>query len=130
MRFAGTFYFLALMNRKDNAHAAAMAISSGPESIVTTDWVLLELADAMSSRPRRGEFWRLFHLLRSDPRIQLIAATRDLLIRAMKLFESRPDKDWSLTDCTSFVTMNDLGITDALTGDHHFEQAGFRALLR
>lgn len=47
----------------------------------------------------------------------------------MDLYRARPDKEWSLTDCTSFVVMNECGLTDALTGDRHFEQAGFKALL-
>jgi len=48
----------------------------------------------------------------------------------LELYARRPDKSWSLTDCISFVVMTDRGLTEALTGDHHFEQAGFRALLR
>ena len=48
----------------------------------------------------------------------------------LALYANRTDKDWSLTDCISFVVMNERGITDALTGDHHFEQAGFAALLK
>jgi len=50
--------------------------------------------------------------------------------RGINLYAQRPDKEWSLTDCISFVVMSDRGITEALTGDHHFEQAGFRALLK
>ena len=46
------------------------------------------------------------------------------------MHKERSDKSWSLTDCISFVVMGEHGITDALTGDRHFEQAGFRALLR
>lgn len=46
--------------------------------------------------------------------------------RRFDLYSQRPDKGWSLTDCISFVVMIDRG----LTGDHHFEQAGFLALLR
>jgi uncharacterized protein len=42
---------------------------------------------------------------------------------------SRRDKEWSLTDCISFVVMKERGLTEALTADHHFEQAGFKALL-
>ena len=48
----------------------------------------------------------------------------------LTLYFSRPDKDWSLTDCISFVIMQREGITEALTGDHHFEQAGFNILLK
>jgi predicted nucleic acid-binding protein len=44
-------------------------------------------------------------------------------------YAKRLDKDWSLTDCMSFVTMQECGISDALTADHDFEQAGFIALL-
>jgi predicted nucleic acid-binding protein len=54
----------------------------------------------------------------------------ELFERAIEFYGRRADKAWSLTDCVSFVVMADLGITDALTGDHHFEQASFRALLK
>jgi predicted nucleic acid-binding protein len=52
------------------------------------------------------------------------------MARGIQLYDSRPDKQWSLTDCISFVVMQDRGIVEALTGDHHFEQAGFTALLK
>ena len=50
--------------------------------------------------------------------------------RGLALYRARPDKAWSLIDCISFMVMTERGITEALTGDHHFEQAGFRAPLR
>jgi predicted nucleic acid-binding protein len=53
-----------------------------------------------------------------------------LFDQGIEFYQCRPDKAWSLTDCLSFVVMTDLGISEALTGDHHFEQAGFRALLK
>lgn len=59
----------------------------------------------------------------------IVAASPELMHRGIELYEARSDKDWSLTDCTSFIVMQDRGLTDALTGDHHFEQAGFRPLL-
>jgi hypothetical protein len=50
--------------------------------------------------------------------------------RGLALYAARPDKEWSLTDCVSFLVMQDHGVTEALTADHHFEQAGFVALLK
>ena len=59
----------------------------------------------------------------------IVPASQDVFEQGVELFENRLDKDWSLTDCISFIVMRERGLTEALTGDHHFEQAGFRALL-
>jgi len=129
-RFADTFYFMALLNRRDSAHAAAKAQSTGRGGIVTTEWVLAELADAMCSRRERQKCVDLYQVLKFDPNVKIIPAITQQFIRGMDLYAARPDKDWSLTDCISFVIMGDQRIDEALTGDHHFEQAGFRALLK
>lgn len=68
--------------------------------------------------------------LRDDPAVRIVPSGRRLAERGWDLYRRRLDKEWSLTDSISFVVMEDRGITDALTGDRHFEQAGFRALLR
>jgi predicted nucleic acid-binding protein len=68
--------------------------------------------------------------LATNPAIEIVPLATDLLERGIDLFARRPDKSWSLTACISFVVMADRGLSEALTGDHHFEQAGFRALLR
>ncbi len=68
-------------------------------------------------------------MVRTRKDVTLIPTSSDLLQRGRDLFAARMDKAWSLTDCISFVVMNDLGITEALTTDNHFAQAGFRALL-
>jgi len=65
----------------------------------------------------------------NDRRLQVISDLEPWHSRGLALFGSRLDKDWSLTDCISFEVMSSYGITEALTGDHHFTQAGFRALL-
>jgi predicted nucleic acid-binding protein len=62
--------------------------------------------------------------------VAIVASSRELFRRGFDLYADRPDKEWSLTDCISFVVMTDRRITDALTGDHHFEQAGFVAILK
>jgi predicted nucleic acid-binding protein len=97
---------------------------------VTTVWVLTELADALSDPAWRHEFIDLLGFLRSHPRITIVPADQTLFEAGVGLYASRADKEWSLTDCISFTVMNEYGIRDALTGDHHFEQAGFRVLLR
>jgi len=68
--------------------------------------------------------------LQNDPEVTIVPASADLWQRGVTLFAGRPDKDWSLTDCISFVVMQERGLTAALTADRHFEHAGFVALLR
>ena len=62
--------------------------------------------------------------------VQVVRLTPALFDRAFALYSSRQDKDWGLSDCVSFIVMRDEGVTDALTFDQHFVQAGFRALTR
>ena len=130
-RFADTFYFLALLNPDDAAHPEAWRCAAELGSrIITTDWVVIEVADALSAPAQRGAFLTLWEEIRNHPAMEIIPADRTLLLRGIDLFKRRPDKSWSLTYCFSFIVMTKRGLTEALTGDHHFEQAGFRALLR
>jgi hypothetical protein len=130
-RFADSFYFLALLNKGDEHHRRAVALSGQRTGlVVATAWVLTEVADALAApRDRRG-FLALLDVLRSDPETEIIPATDELFQAGVDLYARRPDKEWSLTDCISFVIMNERGLGEALTGDRHFEQAGFRAVLR
>jgi len=128
--FADTFFFLALLNRQDGLyHQKALEINRVDHPLVTTGWVLLELADHLCDTRNRRLFRQVRQALAGDPRFEVLSTDQRLLDRAIALYEQRADKDWSLTDCTSFVVMQDRGITEALTGDHHFEQAGFKRLL-
>lgn len=88
------------------------------------------MADAFASPENRSAFLRLLEALRDSPDTKIISPAPELFERGVELFRQRADKDWPLTDCISFVVMKDEGITDALTGDRHFKQAGFRALLK
>lgn len=128
--FADTFYFLALFNRADAAHERAARFSRTHRSrYVTTVWVLTELADAWNKSPDRLLAVRFIRGLWRNEKFRIVPLSGTLFDRGLELYASRSDKEWSLTDCISFVAMRDEGLTDALTGDHHFEQAGFVALL-
>jgi predicted nucleic acid-binding protein len=128
--FADTFFFLAVLNRRDPAHEEALQYY-GDTSLhfVTTEWVLSEVANASSAPAMRPGFRRLFDLLERDTRVRIVPASHDSFHRGLELFFNRADKEWSFTDCASFEVMNEEGIEQVLTGDHHFEQAGFRTLL-
>lgn len=98
--------------------------------LVTTEWVLAEFGDAYCHPNDRADFVSLYRSLANHPRVKIIPAETRLFQRGVDFFEQRSDKNWSLTDCLSFISMRDEGITEALTGDKHFEQAGFTALLK
>ena len=129
--FADTFYLLALVNPKDQAHKKALDFSAAYDGpIVTSTWILMEVGDALCRVPDRATFLKLLDHLASDASATVVPATQDVFEKAKVLFAARPDKDWSMTDCTSFVLMQERGLTEAITGDKHFAQGGFRALLR
>ncbi|MBI5386292.1 MAG: type II toxin-antitoxin system VapC family toxin [Verrucomicrobia bacterium] len=110
--FADSFYFLARLNRDDAAHEQAVRLGTQEwRPLVTTGWVLTEGGDTMSSPVNRLAFLRLFEALQSSPDAKIIPATAELFDRGVQLYAERPDKEWSLTDCISFVVMTD-GRTD------------------
>jgi len=130
-RFADSFVFLAMLNQRDRKHRAAVAALSGSrDPLVTTAWILTELADGLCAAKSRTVFISLEARLKSDSRFTIVPASAQLYVDGLNLYRQRPDKDWSLTDCISFVVMHQRGMGEALTGDHHFEQAGFTALLK
>jgi predicted nucleic acid-binding protein len=127
--FADAFYWVALIYPRDRFHARVLSFSRqrGSARLVTTDEVLTEVLNHFS---HLGPFWRaeagaLVHDARNDPDIVVIAQTRADFDAALALYEARPDKGYSLTDCRSMLALRDLGITDVLTNDHHFTQEGF-----
>jgi hypothetical protein len=128
--FADTFYFLALLSPQDAGHLKAQQFGEkNDRPLLTTSWVLTEVADGLADTRNRHLARQLYFDLQNDPLDQVVSATQKLFERGLALYDNRPDKNWSLTDCISFVVMQDHGITEALTADRHFEQAGFVPLL-
>ena len=129
--FADTFYFLALLNPRDQYRDRAVQASiQGDTMVVTTRAVLLEVGDALAAPNARTIAGDFLQSLEDAPSVEIVPLDDTLHRQALALYRARPDKAWSLTDCASFVAMRERGLVDALTGDKHFEQAGFRALLR
>ncbi len=128
--FADTAYYLALLVQNDTAHDKAVDVALSLDArIVTTAWVLTELANSLRLPEHRSYFIRFEKALRADPSVVIVDPSRELYDRGLALYGDRADKEWSLTDCISFVVMNDQGITEALTTDRHFRQAGFQAIM-
>jgi len=129
--FADAFYFVARLNRRDQYHEHVLKFSRDFRArLLTTDWVRMEVADALAESECRGRMREFIQHLRGAAACEIVPAARESLDRALDLYHQHADKGWTLTDCVSFVIMRERGITDALTGDKHFEQAGFTALLK
>ncbi len=131
MRFVDAGYWIALVNRGDKYHETARALNRrlrGP--FMTTEAVLFEVGNALSRLRWRSLGVSLLTEVLIDPTFDVVSVSTDLFSRAFSLYQSRPDKEWGLTDCVSFVVMRDHGVTEALAADQHVVQAGFRALLR
>ena len=130
--FVDTGFLLAVFNQCDGYHQAAMRLSGRFRScreLWTTEAVLLEVGAAFHAPGQRHIAQRIWDELYGDARCRVVSISGSLLERGMELFRNRPDKAWTLADCTSFVLMGDQHLSDALACDQHFVQAGFRALL-
>jgi uncharacterized protein len=132
--FLDTSFAIALSSATDQNHLQAVKLANQIESnktrLVTTQAILLEIGNALSKQRYRAAAIELLASLETDPSIEVVMLTNSLYRSAFNLFKQRTDKEWGLVDCISFIVMQDRGITDALTADIHFQQAGFRALLR
>lgn len=132
--FADTFFWIALLSPRDNAHAQAVAMGQNLADVqlITTDEVLNEFVTHFSrSGPesRRRAVESVESIFARDT-IRVVAQSRESFLAGLELYKSRLDKSYSLTDCISMTVMKSLEITDVLTNDAHFEQEGFNPLFR
>jgi predicted nucleic acid-binding protein len=124
--FIDTFALIAWLNPRDNAHeSVAKFLNDFAGRLLTTEWVLMELADALSSPEARSSVIAFLQEVRSDSQFEIVGYLPDVYQAGFDIFAARQDKSWSLTDCISFAAMSSRKVFDVLTADHHFEQAGF-----
>ncbi len=132
--FADTGYFIASLNDRDELHERAVAVAKAlsPLRIVTTQMVLVELLNQVSDggEHRRNLAVELIHELENSSDVEIVPQTATGFADAMAMYTARADQPWSLTDCASFLVMEERNITEALAYDRDFQQAGFVALLR
>jgi len=132
--FLDASFAIALSNLNDQYHKSAEILAEQLElngtHLITTQAIILEIGNALAKLKYRKDAIKLLDSLENDPNIEIVLFSDGLYKRAVKLYKERIDKEWGLTDCLSFIVMQDYGISKALTTDKHFEQAGFQALLR
>jgi hypothetical protein len=131
--FADTSFWIAISRRHDQYHQRAVAwhqfVLRNKVPLVTTEAVLWEWLNALSHASTRAIAAEGYRRTRADSHIEVVPFQPELTAGALELYRTRNDKDWSLTDCLSFVVMQRRGLMEALTTDRHFEQANLKPLM-
>ena len=122
--------WLCILDERDERHRTAVDLFNSSRTLITHSYIIAELVPlCQSKRFSRIRTLNFLDELVSDPTIEILWLDVTLTRQGINLLASREDKRWSLCDAVSFIIMNRYGISDALTTDHHFEQAGFVRLL-
>lgn len=132
--FVDTGGLVALINNRDQLHAQARSLMAELDRsqllMVTSEWVLTELLATTSAPPLRTGAAKVVRSVLASRYYRVLESSHADWQRAFELYGERPDKEWSLVDCASMISCQELGIKRVLTGDHHFAQAGFEVLLK
>jgi predicted nucleic acid-binding protein len=127
--FVDTYALIAWLNPRDDAHPVVREyLESYSGRLVTSEWVLMEVADALAAPHARLTVIEFLLSVRADPNYEIVPCEHEVYQPGFEWFSTHRDKKWSLTDCISFAIMRERELTDALTADHHFSQAGFNAV--
>jgi len=129
--FLDTVFIQALLNARDQYHIKARTLLPRVRNAVevwVTEAVLIEVGNALSVFHRTAAI-QFIQQCYQTPNMCVVSVDTQMLNRALQFYQSRLDKTWGLTDCISFIVMQDQGLVIAATADQHFVQAGYRALL-
>ena len=131
--FADAAYWIAVINPLDNLHTKAKEASKrlGQVRIYTSEMVLTEVLNSLGGKGLtiRQKTVKMVESIINSANVEVMPQTSTLYRSALEFYKSRPDKDWGLTDCSSFIIMKEKSLVEALTSDHHFQQAGYQTLL-
>jgi hypothetical protein len=129
--FVDTLFLVALLNKRDQYHQKALKLAQEFDGypLVTTDAIFLEVGNALAGSYKQ-EAVALMRTFLTAEEVKVIRLNESLFNQALQLYQDHQDKSWGLVDCVSFMVMRDNQVTQALTFDKHFVQAGFQALMR
>jgi hypothetical protein len=132
--FVDSFAWIAAINKSDNYHKKTLKIFEEllkkQTGLITTNYVIVETINSLSKAEFRKTVIEFVSKLEKSPSVQIVEITKEIFNNAWILYKQRMDKDWGITDCTSFEVMKMFNISKAFTNDKHFEQAGYEATIR
>ena len=132
--FVDSFAWIASINRSDNYHDICLKtvaeLLHKQVKLFTTNYVILETINALSKADFRKAVIEFVNKLEQSPSVEIITITEDTYRKAWRLYTQRMDKDWGITDCTSFEVMKMYSMKKVFTNYKHFEQAGFSLLIK
>ncbi len=132
--FVDSFAWIAAINKSDNHHEISLRILeellNKQAKLITTNYVVVETINALSKVEFRKTVIEFIDKLGKSPSVQIVKITDEIYNNAWTLYQQRMDKDWGITDCTSFEVMQMFNIRKAFTGDKHFEQAGYSLIVK
>ncbi|MBI5234007.1 MAG: type II toxin-antitoxin system VapC family toxin [Deltaproteobacteria bacterium] len=127
--FVDSFAWIAAINKSDNYHKASLKtiemLLGKRVKLVTTNYVVIETINALSKMEFRKSVIAFVERLEISASVEMVKINDDIYRNAWTLYQKRMDKDWGITDCTSFEVMRLFDIKRTFTNDKHFEQAGY-----
>ena len=132
--FVDSFAWIATINKSDNYHDICLGILEGflnnHTKLITSNYIVVETINSLSRVEFRKTVIGFMDKLEKSPSVKIIKITDEIYNNAWMLYQQRMDKNWGITDCTSFEIMKIFNIKKAFTNDKHFEQAGYSLLVK
>ncbi len=124
--FVDTSFYIGLLHGTDQYHE--LAIETEKQllgcQVYTSEMVLTEALNGLSKFGPWVKNSAVSYVRKLQNEIYVVEQSHDLFEQALKIYQRYRDKGWGLTDCSSFLIMEELAISDVLSTDVHFKQMG------